>query len=113
LARVLALAPDLFFASKIKETLGAAEHEVQLTSSVEETLAAATEADLVIVDLHADEMDPARLVADLGGKPLLGFYSHVQADTRAQASRAGFDMVVPRSRMAREMPRLVERLLSG
>jgi DNA-binding NarL/FixJ family response regulator len=112
-ARLVALAPDLFFASKIKETLGAAKHEIKLTSSVEETLAAAAEADLVIVDLHADQLDPARLVAELGGKPLLGFYSHVQADARAQASRAGFDMVVPRSRMAREMPSLVERLLSG
>ena len=113
MARILALAPDLFFASKIKETLTAADHDVRLTSSVEDMLAAAEEARLVIVDLHADRLDPAQLVAHLGGKPLLGFYSHVDADTRAQATRAGFDLVVPRSRMAREMPDLVARLLGG
>jgi hypothetical protein len=111
LARLLALAPDLFFASKIKETLTAAEHEVQLTSTVDATLAAAGEADLVIVDLHVDPLDPARLVAGVAGKPLLGFYSHIDTDTREQATRAGFDLVVPRSRMAREMPDLVATLL--
>jgi DNA-binding NarL/FixJ family response regulator len=113
LARVLALAPDLFFASKIKETLTAAEHEVRVTSSVEDTLAGAQEADVVIVDLHAEQLDPARLVAGVAGKPLLGFYSHVDADTREQATSAGFALVVPRSRMARDMPDLVQGLLAG
>ena len=45
------------------------------------------------------------------GQPRLGFYSHVDVDTRRRAEEAGFDLVVPRSRMAREMPELVERLL--
>ncbi len=40
----------------------------------------------------------------------LGFYSHVDTATRERAERAGFDLVVPRSRMAREAPALVERL---
>jgi DNA-binding response OmpR family regulator len=113
LARLLAFVPDLFFASKVKETLTAAQHDVQLVSSVEDTLGAAEGADLVIVDLHADQLDPARLVAGVAGKPLLGFYSHVDTDTREQATSAGFDLVVPRSRMSREMPDLVARLLSG
>jgi hypothetical protein len=44
---------------------------------------------------------------------LLGFYSHIEVDTRAQAERAGFHLVVPRSRMARDMPQLVARLVNG
>ena len=32
----------------------------------------------------------------------LGVYSHVDADTKRRAEAAGFDLVVPRSRMARE-----------
>jgi DNA-binding NarL/FixJ family response regulator len=112
-ARVLALAPDLFFASKIKETLTAAGHEVRLASSVEDTVASREETDVVIADLHAEGLDPAGLVSSLGGKPLLGFYSHVDAATREDATSAGFDLVVPRSRMAREMPDLVQTLLSG
>ena len=113
MARVLALAPDLFFASKIKETLTAAKHEVQLTSSVEDAVARTAAVDLVIVDLDDDRVDPAGLVAAVTGKPLLGFYSHVDTETREEAERAGFMLVVPRSRMAREMPDLVAKLLSG
>jgi acetylornithine deacetylase/succinyl-diaminopimelate desuccinylase-like protein len=112
MARIVALAPDLFFASKIEATLEAAGHEVEMVSSVEDTAEAAGRAELVIVDLHADGLDPAGLAARLGGKPLLGFYSHVDVDTRAQAERAGFDLVVPRSRMARDMPGLVARLVN-
>jgi hypothetical protein len=40
----------------------------------------------------------------------LGFYAHVDADARERAQQAGFDLVVPRSRMAREAPQLIERL---
>jgi hypothetical protein len=34
----------------------------------------------------------------------------VEHDTRVRAEEAGFDLVVPRSRMAREMGALVDRL---
>jgi hypothetical protein len=100
MARVLAIAPDLFFASKIEATLKAAGHEV--TNAVTE------EADLVIVDL-----DNAGPEAAPAGVPRLGFYSHVDVEKRRQAEDAGFDLVVPRSRMAREMPALVARLLES
>jgi hypothetical protein len=42
---------------------------------------------------------------------VLGYYSHDDIDTREAAEAAGVDLVVPRSRMARELPQLVERLL--
>ncbi len=45
--------------------------------------------------------------------PTLGFYSHVDQDTRTRAEEAGFDLVVPRSRMAREMGALVDRLVAA
>lgn len=112
-ARIVALAPDLFFASKIEAILTAVGHEVDIRPTVEDTVAAAEHARLVIVDLHAEQLDAAKLATRLGGKPLLGFYSHVDVDARAQARRAGFDLVVPRSRMAREMPELVARVLAS
>ena len=43
---------------------------------------------------------------------MLGYYSHVDAETRAAAEAAGVDLVVPRSRMARELPDLVQGLLA-
>jgi hypothetical protein len=101
-ARITAVVPDLFFASKVKETLTAAGHDVTLVA------ADPPAADLVIVDL--DAAGPAEAP---GGVPRLGFYSHVDVDTRRRAEEAGFDLVVPRSRMAREMPELVSRLLGS
>ena len=41
----------------------------------------------------------------------LGVYSHVDVETRRRAEDAGFDLIVPRSRMAREGAALVERLV--
>ena len=43
--------------------------------------------------------------------PRLGFYSHVEQDVRQRAEAAGFERVVPRSRMAREAAALVESML--
>ncbi len=43
----------------------------------------------------------------------LGFYSHVDVQARERAEGAGFDLVVPRSRMAREGAQLLERLISS
>ena len=45
--------------------------------------------------------------------PRLGFYSHVEQDVRRRAEEAGFDRVVPRSRMAREPAALVEALVES
>jgi hypothetical protein len=105
-ARVLAIAPDLMFASRIEATLAGAGHDVRLASSVAES-SDLEEAGLVIVDL---DREPPDAVVGLG-MPVLGFYSHTDPETRERAEAAGVDLVVPRSRMAREMPELVERLL--
>ena len=104
MARIAAVAPDLFFASKIDATLRAAGHDVEL---IQPASAAEVSADVLIVDLDSSGAD----VATPPGVPTLGFYSHVDVDTRRRAEEAGFDLVVPRSRMAREMPALVEGLL--
>jgi hypothetical protein len=105
-ARVLAVAPDLMFASRIEATLGAAGHDVELASSVAEATGL-EDVDVLVVDL---DREPAEGVVGLGA-PVLGFYSHLNTETREAADAAGLDLVVPRSRMAREMPALVERLL--
>jgi hypothetical protein len=106
-ARIIAIAPELMFASRIEVTLGAAGHQVELTAAVAEA-GDLERADLLIADL---DREPADAVVGLG-MPVLGFYSHTDADTRKAAEAAGVDIVVPRSRMAREMPELVERLLA-
>jgi hypothetical protein len=105
MARVVAIAMDLMLGSKVEATLSAAGHEVTLTPSLQDALL--DEAELLVADLEAE--DPEALVGF--GIPVLGYYSHVDVETREVAEAAGVDLVVPRSRMARELPTLAERLL--
>jgi hypothetical protein len=71
-------------------------------------------AEVMVVDLARVDgvalVERLRDAGDLGRTKLLGVYSHVDVDSRRRAEAAGFDLVVPRSRMAREGPALVERL---
>jgi DNA-binding response OmpR family regulator len=116
MARVIALVPDLLFGSKVQAALTAAGHEVDLTGDAEAARAAAPAADVLVVDLATDAIDGAGLVAsmrtadELATTRTLGFYSHVDVETRERALQAGFDQVVPRSRMNREGADLVTTL---
>ncbi len=103
MARVLAAIPDLMLSSRVVESLSAAGHRVDVVASLPES----TDAEVLVCDL--DAVDPE--AAAEAGLPSLGFYSHVDVETRRAAEAAGVDVVVPRSRMARELPKLVDGLL--
>ena len=117
MARVVAVFDDLLLGSNVLGALRAAGHEAQLVGAGGEPLPDG--ADVLVVDLAAEGFDPVTLVerlraaGDVPGTKLLGVYSHVHHDQRVRAEAAGFDLVVPRSRMAREGPALVDRLASG
>jgi hypothetical protein len=110
-ARVLAFIPDLLFGSNVLGALRASGHEVQLASAPD----GAAGLDLLIVDLTADAEQRIEQVRALGLQrpPTLAFYSHVESEVRRHAEGAGFDLVVPRSRMAREGPALVAQLVAA
>ena len=108
MARVLAFVPDLLFGSRVQAALTAAGHDVELVGALEP----GSVADVLVVDLTAEA---SRRIEQVGerrpaGAPVLAFYSHVETDVKALAQQAGFELVVPRSRMAREGGALVERL---
>ncbi|HEX4668758.1 MAG TPA: hypothetical protein VH275_02115 [Solirubrobacterales bacterium] len=107
MARVVAVSADLMLGSKVEATLSAAGHEVTLSPSLQE--APLDEAELLVADLDVE--NPEALVGL--GIPVLGYYSHVNVETREVAEAAGVDLVVPRSRLARELPALAKRLLEG
>ena len=86
--------------SKVEAMLSAAGHEVTLSPSLAE--APLDEAELLVADLDVE--NPEALVGL--GVPVLGYYSHVDVETREVAEAAGVDLVVPRSRLARELPQL-------
>jgi len=139
-ARVIALVPDLLFGSQVHGSLRAAGHDVALAgdeANARERLASAAaaleagggaqedaesgaeSATVLVVDLTDDRFDGATileaLAADgsLGDVHTLAFYSHVDAAARERAVHAGFDLVVPRSRMAREGAVLIAGLIGN
>jgi hypothetical protein len=103
-ARILAIVPDLMLASRVEESLRGAGHDVAVMQGLPDPV----EADLLVCDLDAvDAGEVARADA-----PALGFYSHVDVETKQAAEAAGIDLAIPRSRMARELPALVAKLLA-
>lgn len=106
MARVVAVAPDLLLGSKVEAMLGAAGHEVTLSPALAE--APLDDAELLVADLDVES--PEALVGL--GIPVLGYYSHVEVETKRAADAAGVDLAVPRSRLARELPELAAQLLS-
>jgi len=116
MARVTAVIPDLLFGSKVQAALEQAGHEVDLVGSEPDAWDRIGGTDVLVVDLVTDAFDGVGLVeslavgGELGGVRTLGFYPHVAVDVRRKAEAAAFDLVVPRSRMAREGAELVQRL---
>ncbi len=116
MARVVALIPDLMFGSRVQALLAGGGHEVTLCAQEDLARAEAPGADVLVVDLSSADIDGAMLVesmrmgVELGATRTLGVYAHVDTETRTRAQQAGFDQVVPRSRMVREGDALVGRL---
>lgn len=105
MARVVAIVSDLMLASRVTTSLAGAGHEVEQVPALPAELDGA---DLLVADL--DAVDPKALAA--AGVPAIGFYQHTDTDTKARADAAGLALAVPRSRMARELPELAERVLA-
>jgi len=101
----------MFFAAKIRATAEALGVDIKFYRKLEGLVAAAAEqpADLILVDLHNEKLDPNELARQLksGEKskaiPLLGFFSHVQTELQRQALEAGYDRVIPRSVFSRDL----------
>ncbi len=104
MAQVLALVTDLMLASRVSESLRGAGHQVSVSPSLPESI----HADAIVCDLDCVE---ATAIA-AASPPSLGFYSHLDTATKDSAEAAGIDLIVPRSRMARELPQLLAELLA-
>jgi hypothetical protein len=104
-ARVAVLVEDLMLASRVTTSLDSAGHEVERIGSPPDELDGV---DLLVADL--DTAEPETL-GELGVR-VIGFYQHTDTETKARADAAGLALAVPRSRMVRELPELVARLLA-
>jgi len=119
MAKVVAAVPDLLFGSKLESALTSGGFDCELIATAEAARAAAGEADLLVVDLTDADFGGAEMVAAMGqagelaSLRTLGFYSHVEPEVKAAAMAAGFDLVVPRSRINREGAELATKLIAG
>jgi hypothetical protein len=104
MARIAALVRDLMLGSRVRTSLEASGHEVEQDTELPDELDGI---DLLVADLDAV---PPEQLADLG-VPVIGFYQHTDVETKTRAEEAGLAFAVPRSRMVRELPELVERAL--
>jgi hypothetical protein len=128
MARVLALTRDLLFGSQVQGALSLAGYDVELLADearlkrrlgdLGDAGGEGASADVLVVDLTDADLGGAAIVAgliaagELGSMRTLGFYSHVDVAAREHGERAGLDVIVARSRMAREGPELVAGLLA-
>lgn len=111
MARVVAHLPDLLFGSKVHGMLAGAGHDVQPAGAASPGV---PDADLLVLDLCEDS---AARLAQFGpviaATRTLAFYLHTDVATRRAALAAGCEVVVPRSRMAREGAALVDGLVGA
>jgi hypothetical protein len=99
------LSGDLLFGSKVEGMIREAGFEPVAKSD--------RETKLVIVDLTDSSTDPVAALAEAragGEAPALAYYAHTDDNVRLAAKDAGFDLVVPRSRMMREGTSLIREL---
>ena len=114
---VLALVPDLMFATQIEqvlERLGYAPTFARDTDSLL-TQARSQQAALVLLDLAARGVDVPATIARLktdaatSALPVIAFGPHLDEPARAAAQAAGADAIVANSKLAFDLPGLVAR----
>jgi CheY-like chemotaxis protein len=112
---IVALLDDLMFLSRIREAARGLGVEVRAVRGADDLVEACRdEPRAVIVDLDNRrlpvEQALAALRADPGRAriPVVGFFSHVNAERGRDALAAGCSRVLPRSAFVRELPSLLQ-----
>jgi CheY-like chemotaxis protein len=117
---VIALVDDLMFLSRIREAAKGHALEVKPARTAADALAGARGgARLVIMDLDSPRLPVAATLAELRGEPSLaglpvvGFFSHVEAQRGREAAAAGCTTVLPRSAFVQKLDGLLAEAASG
>jgi len=115
--RVIAVLDDMFFSSKIREAAKSTGVKVEIVKNTNGLIKSLTSAPptLIIVDLNVKKLIPLDLIKELRSfeelkkVPTLGYLPHVEEGLKEEAIKAGFDVVMPRSRFSRELVTLLEK----
>ena len=112
---IITVVEDMLFVAKIRATAEPLDVSLRSVRNAETLLKVAREStpDLIIVDLHAEKVDPLAVAKALKSDEqlhsirLLGFLSHVRADLQQAAVAAGYDVVIPRSVFSRDLAEIL------
>jgi DNA-binding response OmpR family regulator len=114
--KVLLLERDLFFIVKIRDTLSHLGYETQVARSADDFARklAATIPTLAIVHTGMAGVAWEQVIAQAkaAGVPTLAFGSHVDLEAQQAARRAGADRVISNSKLAKDLPAIVERMVN-
>lgn len=111
--RVIAVVPDLFFATRIAATGKATGVEVSLLGMPQALERISSDPpDMVLLDLHADGDAPALVRALKGdartrGVTVVAFGSHVETERLKAVREAGAEYAMARSAFTRLLPELL------
>ena len=116
---VIALVDDLMFLSRIREAAKGHDLEVKPARTAADAVAGARAgARLVIMDLDSPRLPWAAALSELRadpsftGLPVVGFFSHVEAQRGREAAAAGCTTVLPRSAFVQKLDALLAQAAS-
>jgi CheY-like chemotaxis protein len=114
--RIIAVLEDLFFTVKINEAAKRTGLEIIFVKSEKDALERAGEkADLMIVDLNCNCIEPLELIRKMKASPqlkpitLIGYLSHVQGELKQAAQDAGANIVLARSAFSQNIQQILKR----
>ena len=112
-SRIVLVATDLMRQSRAAEAARALGYAVVLATTAEEAREAlhssAGAGAIVILDLQAEGLPWRDVVAAAGSVPVIAFGQHTKPDVLRAAKAAGCRLAVPRSRLVKQLPQLIEK----
>ncbi len=102
---VIAVIDDMFLISKVRETAKALGMVALFPRGLEPLRHSIDDGipNIIVVDLQHKNLDPLALGSELKANsrladiPVVGFFSHVEAELHRKAVQVGYDQVMPRS----------------
>ena len=115
--KVLLLERDLFFIVKVRDTLNHLGYETQVARGAEDFARKLAAGAPALVMAHSGlagvDWEQAIVQAKAAHVPTLAFGSHIDLEAQQAARRAGADRVISNSKLAKDLPAIVERMVSG
>ena len=108
---IVLVATDLMRQSRVAEAALALGYAVAVATPIDEAREAlrGDSSAVVILDLQAEGAPWRDVLAAVGSAPVIAFGQHTKPDILRQAKADGCRLAVPRSRLVKELPRLIER----